>query len=166
MKWITGLFFLSLSLLMFSSLTVLKAQAQSTPTPDVIFQEQFNIPGSDQQQVGKAGQGVDVSFVITQKSTVYLNLTTNLPSPTLNVYVLYPDDYAVYKATGSLAHATPIKDLSKLDAISYKTKGVLSNGTYGVVVQWAQSKPYDTQPSVLLEVDAEKYVPPTPTPSP
>jgi len=79
---------------------------------------------------------------------------------------LFPDDYAVYKATGSLAKATAIKDLSRLNTVSYKAKGVLTTGTYGVVVQWAQSKMYDSQPSVHLEVDAAKYIPVTPTPNP
>lgn len=166
MKLKISLFLFSFSLFLLSLTPVLKVQAQSTPAPDDIFDQQFNVPGSDQQQVGQAGQGVDVSFKINQTSTVYLNLTTNLPSPTLNVYVLFPDDYAVYKATGSLAKAKPIKDLSKLNTVSYKAKGVLNTGTYGVVVQWAQSKIYDTQPNVHLEVDAEKYVPATPTPNP
>jgi hypothetical protein len=161
-----SLFLFSFSLLMLSSTAVYKARAQSTPTPDVIFDQQFNVPGSDQQQTGKVGLGVNVSFAISQTSTVYLNLTTNLSSPTLNVYILFPDDYAVYKATGSLAKATAIKDLSRLNTVSYKAKGVLTTGTYGVVVQWAQSKMYDSQPSVHLEVDAAKYVPVTPTPNP
>jgi hypothetical protein len=165
MKLRTDLFLFSLFLLMLSSMAVLKALAQSTPIPDTIFQEQFNVTGPDQQQMGKAGQGVDVSFTISQKSTVYLNLTTNLASPTLNVYVLSSADYNLYKTTGSLGHAIPIKDLSKLNTVSYKANGVLPNGTYGVIVQWAQSKLYDTQPSVNLEVDAAKYIPPTPTPT-
>jgi hypothetical protein len=166
MKLKTSLFLFSLALLMLSSIGVLKVQAQSTPTPDTIFQEQFNVPGPDQQQVGKAGQGFDVSFKITETSTVYLNMTTNLPSPTLNVYVLYPDNYAVYKTTGSLAGATPIKNLSQLNTVSYKANGVLTTGTYGVVIQWAQASGLSAEPNVILEVGAVKYVPVTPTPNP
>ncbi|HXL73794.1 MAG TPA: hypothetical protein VN963_09230 [bacterium] len=165
MKWMTSWFLFTLSTLMLSQMTTLKVQAQSTPTPDVIFQQQVNVPGPDQQETGKAGQGVNMSFSVNQKSTVFLNITTNASKPTLNVYVLYSDNYAQYKATGSLAKATPLKDFTKLDTGSFKATGVLNTGSYGIVIQWSKVDLYDTMPNVIVEVDAEKYVPPTPTPT-
>jgi hypothetical protein len=158
MKWKTSLFLFSLSLLMLGSMSSLKAQALA-----VVLQKQFYVPGSNQQQVGQAGSGVNMSFTLTQTSNVFLNLTSNTPSATINVTVLNPDDYALYKATGSLAKTKPIADLSKTGTGSYNSQGVLKTGTYGVVIQSIQSEMYETQPNVILEVDAIKYVPVTPT---
>lgn len=154
MKLKTGLLVFSL---LFCQLAALKVQAQ---TSGVIFQKQFTVPGPNPEQTL---QGVNASFVVTQTSTITLNLTANLSLPTLNVYVLYPDDYAVYKETGSLAKATPLKNLTQLNTVSYKTQGILNSGNFGLVIQWAQTGTFATAPSVTVEIDAAPYVPAIPT---
>ena len=133
-----------------------KAQAQT----QVLLQKQFTVPGPIS---GQTLQGVNASFTVTQTSTITLNLNTNLLSPTLNFYILYPDDYAVYRETGSLAKATPLKNLTQFNAVSYKARGVLNDGTFGIVIQWAQAGVFSTEPNVTVEIDAAKYVPSTPT---
>jgi hypothetical protein len=133
-----------------------KAQAQTA----VLLQKQLTVSGPNSAQTL---QGVNASFSVTQTSTITLNLTTNLASPTLNVYVLYPDDYAVYLETGSLAKATPLKNLTQLNTVSYQTQGILNNGTFGLVIQWAQSGAFSSEPSVTVEIDAVPYVSPAST---
>ena len=149
MKLKIGLFFLSL---LFCSM----AKAQTA----VLLQKQLTVPGPNSAQTL---QGVNASFSVTETSTITLNLTTNLSSPTLNVYILYPDDYAVYLETGSLAKATPFKNLTQLNTVSYKTQGVLNSGTFGLVIQWAQSGAFSTEPNVIVEIDAAPHVPPMST---
>ena len=154
MKLKTSRFLFSLSLLLLSQMASLKVHAQTEP--NVIFEQQLKVPGPNTQQAGKAGQGADASFVITQKSTVTLTINTNESKNTFNVYVLYPDNYATYKTTGSLTKATFLKNFTKLDTGSFKTTGVLNPGSYGVVIQWSQADRDDSVPSVDVEVDAEK----------
>ncbi len=144
----TGLLVLSL---LFCQLAA-KVQAQ---TSGVIFQKQFTVPGPNPEQTL---QGVNASFTVTQTSTITFNLTTNLSSPALNVYVLYPDNYAFYKVTGSLAKATPLKNLTQLNTASYKAQGILNCGNFGLVIQWAQANVFATEPSVTVEIDAAPYV--------
>lgn len=143
-----GLFFLSF---LFCAIAA-QVQAQTA----VLFQKQLTVPGPNSAQIL---QGVNASFSVTQTSTITLNMTTNVASPTLNVYVLYPDDYAVYLATGSLAKATPLKNLTQLNTVSYKNQSVLNDGTFGLVIQWAQSSAFGAEPSVKVEIDAVPYVP-------
>jgi hypothetical protein len=143
-----GLFFLSLLLCPMAA----QVQAQTA----VLFQKQLTVPGPNSAQTL---QGIHASFSVTQISTITLNVTTNVAAPTLNVYILYPDDYAVYLATGSLAKATPLKNLTQLNTVSYKTQSVLNDGNFGLVIQWAQSGVFSTEPSVTVEIDAAPYAP-------
>jgi len=137
----------SLFLLMFSQTAYVKVQALTAP--GVILQQKLTVPNS--------AQGVSVPFSITESSTVTLTITANQSAPTFNVYVLYPDNYAMYKLTGSLAHATPLKPFTASNTLSYTATGMLNENTYGLVIQWAQTS-NATNVSVGVQVTAQKFV--------
>lgn len=157
MKLKKSLSIFSLSLLMLSQTANVKVQALTAP--GVILQQQLNVPGPNQQPAGQKGQGVDVPFTLTQLSTVTLTITANQSSPAFNVYLLYPDNYAYYKATGSLAHATPLKPFTALNTLSYTATGLLNTLNYGLVIQWAQTS-NAANVSVGVEITTQKYTPP------
>lgn len=151
MKLKKSLFLFSLSLLMFSQTAYVKVQALTAP--GVILQQQLTVPNS--------AQGVNVPINITESSTVTLTITANQSAPTFNVYVLYPDNYAMYKLTGSLAHATPLKPFTVSNTLSYTASGIINPGPYGLVIQQAQTS-NATNVSVGVQVTAQEFVP-TPT---
>jgi hypothetical protein len=144
MKLKKSLSLFSLSLLMFSQTAYVKVQALTAP--GVILQQQLTVPNS--------AQGVNVLINITESSTVTLTFTANQSAPTFNVYVLYPDNYAMYKLTGSLAHATPLKPFTALNTLSYTASGIINPGPYGLVIQQAQTS-NATNVSVGVQVTAQ-----------
>ncbi|HXL72704.1 MAG TPA: hypothetical protein VN963_03680 [bacterium] len=158
MKLKKSLFLFSLSLLMFSQMAYLKVQAADTS--NVILQQQLTVPGPNQQPAGQKGQGVYVPFTLNQLSTVTLTITANQSTPTLNVYLLYPDNYSVYKGTGSLTNATPLKPFTALNTLSYQATGVLNTLNYGLVIQQDQTNANAASVTVGVEIDAQKYTPP------
>lgn len=151
MKLKKSLSVFSLSLLMLSQTAYEKVQALTAP--GVILQEQLTVPNS--------AQGVNVPINITECSTVTLTITANQSAPNFNVYVLYPDNYSMYKVTGSLAHITPLKPFTASNTLSYTASGIINPGPYGLVIQQAQTS-NATNVTVGVEVTAQKFVP-TPT---
>ena len=149
MKLKKSLSVFSLSLLMLSQTAYVKVQALTAPV--VILQQQLTVPNST--------QGASVPINITECSTVTLTITANQSAPNFNVYVLYPDNYAMYELTGSLAHSTPLKSFSASNTLSYTVSGIINPGPYGLVIQWAQASTA-TNVSVGVQVTAQPCVPP------